>query len=278
MQHVCAHFRWIPRGIINCPTDVTNPIWSEHVPRCYVYSEFNPDSIKQLMDEQRQLKRDLRRKIWETEHRKMKKWDLPCAFIVLDDCGFDKRFRNDEVIKELLLNGRHLNILVLIALQYLNDVQPAMRCNADFIFMTREKTGVIKEKLFKNWGSILPHQRAFNAVMDNATTNYGCLVIDNKNNSSSKISDTVASFKADYDLAESDFKMGDRDYWSFGVAMSIREDEVDKDEMTEPANQHRQQYGEDDEDRDADEDDIDVMEAALKNIGAKTKIRVRRVG
>lgn len=118
MLHFAHHFRWIPRGIVCCPTDNTNPAWSEHMPRCFVYPDFNPDAVKRLMNDQIRLKRKLRREIWEKEKRKMTKWELPCAFVVLDDCGFDKRFRNDETVKELLLNGRHLNIFVMIALQY----------------------------------------------------------------------------------------------------------------------------------------------------------------
>lgn len=82
------------------------------------------------------------------------------------------------------------------------DVQPAMRSNADYIFLTKEKSGVLREKIYKNWGSSVPNARVFNQIMDAATLDYGCLVIDNKNNSSSRISDSFARFKADYDLAE----------------------------------------------------------------------------
>jgi hypothetical protein len=128
MQHVAHYFRWIQRGIVNCPTDNTNPAWSEHMPRCFVYTKFDPESIKRLMDDQIRLKRKLRREIAEREKRKMTKWELPCAFIILDDCGFDKSFRNDETVKELLLNGRHLNIFVMIALQYVRNAPTPSFC------------------------------------------------------------------------------------------------------------------------------------------------------
>ncbi|ELR13537.1 uncharacterized protein ACA1_247650 [Acanthamoeba castellanii str. Neff] len=142
-----------------------------------------------------------------------------------------------------------------------NLFSPAMRSNANYIFLTKAKSGVLREKIYKNWGSSVPNARVFNQIMDAATLDYSCLVIDNKNNSSSRISDSFARFKADYDLAESPFKMGGAPFWAFGATAGIGEDEMDNDEGGNNVG----------------DDEIDAMERALRNIGPKTKVRVRRV-
>lgn len=157
------------------------------------------------------------------------------------------------------------------------DVQPAMRSNANYIFLTKAKSGVLREKIYKNWGSSVPNARVFNQIMDAATLDYSCLVIDNKNNSSSRISDSFARFKADYDLAESPFKMGGAPFWAFGATAGIGEDEMDNDEVRDaPADGDADEFGAQGGNNVGD-DEIDAMERALRNIGPKTKVRVRRV-
>jgi len=308
-QVICNYFKWIPRGVVNCTTDLTNPIWSERVPRCYVFPRFEPDSIKKLMNDQIRLRNKIKREIWarEGKKRKLKKGELPYAFIIFDDCGFDKRFRSDETLKELLLNGRHLNILVVIILQYVMDVHPALRGNADFIFLFAEKSGMTREKLYKNFGSVLPNQRTFNQVLAVATRNFGALVIDNKSNSSMKISDSIAYFKADLGVAEGNFRMGCREFWAFGLAAGIPEEEADNNEKcgfgSEQAGAggdngptllltHRQSHQDGDEDGEDDERDHEIeldgeehgtksavlaMEKRVKTIGPRSDVRVCKI-
>lgn len=301
-QVICKYFSWIPRGVVNCTTDRTNPIWSQRVPRCFVYPRFEPESIKNLMNDQIRLRNKIKREIWEREGKKrpIKKSELPYAFIIFDDCGFDKRFRCDETLKELLLNGRHLNILVIIILQYVMDVHPALRGNADFMFLFAEKSGMVREKLYKNFGSVLPTLKTFNEVMSVATRNFGALVIDNKNNSSMRISDSIAYFKSDLRVAEGDFRMGCREFWAFGLSAGIPEEEADNDERSGiasgQANDATLLLGPNPDDQDADrveaENDNDsgeieldthephsmlavtAMEKRAKNVGPRSKVRV----
>jgi hypothetical protein len=155
------------------------------------------------------------------------------------------------------------------------DVQPAMRSNADYIILTKEKSGVLREKIYKNWGSCLSNLRVFSHVMDKATQDFGCLIIDNKNNSSSRISDSIARFKGDYELAESPFRMGSAPFWAFSHSAGIGEDEIDNDEEPEPSGGDA--FDGNGEAENMDDDQIDDLERALQNIKPNTKIRVRRV-
>jgi hypothetical protein len=149
------------------------------------------------------------------------------------------------------------------------DVQPAMRSNADYIFLTKEKCGVLREKIYKNWGSSVPNARVFNQIMDAATLDYGCLVIDNKNNSSSRISDSFARFKADYDLAESPFKMGGAPFWAFGATAGIGEDEMDNDEVRDAPD--ADEFGV----QGVDDDEIDAMERTLTSLVCRVSTTTR---
>lgn len=157
------------------------------------------------------------------------------------------------------------------------DVQPAMRTNADYIILTKEKSGVLREKIYKNWGSCVNSPKVFNQIMDQATQNYSCLVIDNKNNASSKISDSFAMFKADKEVADSPFKMGDRKFWAFGHTAGITEDEMDNDEATQQAMEGNYDGGEDSDNGDYNAADIERMERSMQNIGPKTKVKVRMI-
>ena len=51
----------------------------------------------------------------------------------MDDCGADS-----QPIRNLFMNGRHLNVMVLITMQYPMGIPPTMHSNIDFVFILRE--------------------------------------------------------------------------------------------------------------------------------------------
>jgi hypothetical protein len=57
---------------------------------------------------------------------------LPNVLIVFDDYGGDD-FMKSKILKDIFTKGRHLNISVVVILQYLKSVPPIIRTNTSFI-------------------------------------------------------------------------------------------------------------------------------------------------
>lgn len=277
-QHFARHFRWIPRGVVCCPTEATNPTWTRHVPSCYVKSKFDEEHIKKLMVDQILLRKKLEREIREKEGREMTKYDLPCAFCILDDCSFDPKFKKSKVLRELLANGRHLNILVFIMIQYIMHVNPDIRSNSDFVVLTVEKTEAVRKKIYENWGSCVPTKDLFTQAMRTTTRDHGCMVIDNKNNNSLDWTDSIFRFKADYRYATAPFRMGNEKFWAFARIAQKSESEMSPDEIMKVLfgdNENGADYSKA-ASRHAEEEDNDDNEAKpdLSQIDHNKKLRV----
>jgi hypothetical protein len=52
--------------------------------------------------------------------------------IVMDDCGFDKEFMTGDALNELIMNGRHYGVTLLMCLQHLYQLAPVARSNMDY--------------------------------------------------------------------------------------------------------------------------------------------------
>ncbi len=57
------------------------------------------------------------------------------VLLIFDDCGNDDNFVNSNIFKLLLVRGRHLNISVVLTLQYLNQIGPVCRSNLSYIII-----------------------------------------------------------------------------------------------------------------------------------------------
>ena len=70
-----------------------------------------------------------------------KKYELG---IILDDVTADKKFSHSQELKDLLSNGRHYHITLIICCQYLKQLPPEVRTNFDYIFMLHNGKNVRK--------------------------------------------------------------------------------------------------------------------------------------
>ena len=83
-----------------------------------------------------------------------------------------------KAIRELFMNGRHWDLFVLITMQYVMDIEPAIRTNTDYIFVLKEAIRENREKLYKSFFGVFPSFAVFDALFLEVCQNHRCLVLD----------------------------------------------------------------------------------------------------
>jgi hypothetical protein len=127
-----------------------------------------------------------------------------------DDLAFDTAFMKSKQIKFLAMNGRHVGCELYVTVQYLLNVVPAMRCNADVIMTLAEPIKSNRRKLHESFFSVFPTLAMFERVMDQVCANYGVLVLD-RTQKSGKLEDMIKFYRASANLPP--FRLGSPIYW-----------------------------------------------------------------
>jgi hypothetical protein len=190
------HKRDIPVGIVMSATEEGNHYYKQFIPDLFIYGDYNKDAIEKVIARQKKLV-------------SMKK-EKP-AFILLDDCMYNKTFMKDTCIRQCFMNGRHWKIFFLLTMQYCMDLSPDLRANVDYIFVLRENVIQNRERLYKAFFGVFPSFDLFNKVMSACTENYECLVLDNTSKSN-KLEDCVFYYKAPI---RKGFRIGSEEMWRY---------------------------------------------------------------
>ena len=193
------HKRKIPVGVVMSGTEEGNSYYQKFVPDLFIYNEYKSEVLDKVILRQKQLC----------------KQNVPNnnAFVLLDDCMYDKRLVRDKCTRAIFMNGRHWNIFFMLTMQYCMDLSPDLRANVDYVFILRENIIQNREKIFKHFFGIFPNYDMFSQVLNNCTENYECLVLDNTSKSN-KIEDVVFWYKAKIHPPGS-FTVGAKTIWDF---------------------------------------------------------------
>lgn len=150
-------------------TEAFNQFYQGFIPPIFIHDTFRPDIISDFIARQEKV---------------MKRLDYPSAFggLILDDCAADCKIMNSKEVENLLKNGRHMNMLVIIANQYVLDMKPPVRACFDGVFILRNSITTDRKKIHDNFASIIPWED-FNRLMNEMTENYGCIFINNRSGS-----------------------------------------------------------------------------------------------
>jgi hypothetical protein len=194
---ILYHKKHLPAGIVMSATEEGNHHYQQFVPDLFIYSDYDREAIERVLERQRQIL--LRNK------------PISPAFILLDDCMYDKKFMKDTCIRKCFMNGRHWKIFFMLTMQYCMDLTPDLRANVDYVFILRENIIQNREKLYKAFFGIFPTFDMFNQIMNACTENYECLVLDNTSKSN-KIEDCVFWYKA---KLHPQFRIGSPQLWNY---------------------------------------------------------------
>ena len=202
---ILYHKRFLPAGVVMSATEEGNHWYQQFIPDLFIYGEYDKDIIERVIDRQRKMV-NLKPPAGKKE---LSSRDVG-AFILMDDCMYDKKFLKDACIRQCFMNGRHWKIFFMLTMQYCMDLSPDLRANVDYVFVARENVIQNREKLYKSFFGIFPNFDMFNQVMNACTENYEVLVLDNTSKSN-RIEDCVFWYKA---KIHKNFRVGSQQFWN----------------------------------------------------------------
>lgn len=199
--------RGIPASMVISKTEKMNSFYGDYVPDSFIFSKFEPNILPSLFKRQETMMEEnkMRKKL----HKKPKDKRV---LLVMDDWMSDKNIIvKDENIHELFFNGRHYEISLIMALQYSKGLTPELRGNLDYIFLLAEDFPKNRRKLWEEYAGSFKTYDEFEAIFENLTDNFGCMVINNRIHTTD-IEKKIFYFKAD-EITQ--FKVGDKLYKKF---------------------------------------------------------------
>ena len=202
---ILYHKKHLPAGVVMSATEEGNHWYQQFIPDLFIYGEYDKDIIERVIDRQRKMV-NLKPPPGKTE---LTSRDIG-AFILMDDCMYDRKFLKDSCIRQCFMNGRHWKIFFMLTMQYCMDLSPDLRANVDYVFIARENVIQNREKLYKSFFGIFPNFDMFNQVMTACTENYEVLVLDNTSKSN-RIEDCVFWYKA---KIHTNFRVGSSQFWN----------------------------------------------------------------
>ena len=194
---ICALAQTFHFGIAMSPTMDTINEWEKCMPRNWIYERFSQEKLEDMISVQKRALREGK--------------EPKALFLLLDDCIYDKAVLKSTAMRELFQNGRHLRIHLSLAVQYLMDMDPALRSNVDYVFACKEKILVNRTKLHKYFFGIWGEFKHFDKCFDACTQQYSTIVLDNTQKSSSP-DECVFWYRAPAALP--DFKVGHSVFWT----------------------------------------------------------------
>tara|TARA_R110002111_G_scaffold27011_5_gene58094 strand:+ start:436 stop:1227 length:792 start_codon:yes stop_codon:yes gene_type:complete len=180
-------------------TEDSNGTYRKFVPSTFVFNKYDEEEFKEGIKRQKLAKKHL---------------PNPWRIELEDDCTEDPKIFKSSTQQSMMKNGRHYKELYIVSLQYAMDIRPNIRVNIDGTFILRETQLNIRRVLYENFAGIIPDFSLFCQLMDELTTDFTAMYIDNASKSNNW-QDCVFYYRADTTKIPSDFKFGCPDIWDF---------------------------------------------------------------
>jgi hypothetical protein len=181
-----------PVGTVISGTEVANEFFQHMVPSKFIHDKYEPSIVMNVITRQLAIKQK------RNDDKKVRGGNSnidPRAFLILDDCLYDGSWIREESTRYVFMNGRHVDLMTIITMQYPLGITPNLRTNVDFVFILRENILGNRRRIYENYAGMFPTFEMFCSFMDQCTENYECLVICN-NVPSNKLEDQVFWYKA----------------------------------------------------------------------------------
>lgn len=196
-----------PVGTVISATEIANEFFQHMVPSKLIHDKYRPEIVTNVIKRQANMKQK------RNDDKKARGGNSnidPRAFLILDDCLYDaKSWINEESTRFVFMNGRHIDLMTIITMQYPLGITPNLRTNVDFVFILRENILGNRRRIYENYAGMFPTFEMFCTFMDQCTENYECLVICN-NVASNKLEDQVFWYKA---ADHPPFRLCDQTLW-----------------------------------------------------------------
>ena len=147
------------------PTEKVNHFYSGLVDKSCIFDEWKEEWADDLIQKMTEVNSEKS----QTERKNV--------LLILDDVMADTNFHQSPALKKLYMRGRHINIAVIATCQYLHNLPPVCRSNADFCIvgqMNRQSVQLLVEEYLA--GDLSKDE--FVALYHRATKDYGFLIIN----------------------------------------------------------------------------------------------------
>jgi len=181
-----------PIGTVISGTEVANEFFQHMVPSKLIHDKYQPEIVMGV------IKRQLGAKTARNGDKNRSGGNSSIdtrAFLILDDCLYDASWIKEESTRYVFMNGRHIDLMTIITMQYPLGITPNLRTNVDFVFILRETILGNRRRIYENYAGMFPTFEMFCQFMDQCTENFECLVICN-GVQSNKLEDQVFWYKA----------------------------------------------------------------------------------
>jgi hypothetical protein len=182
-----------PIGTVISGTEVANEFFQHMVPSKLIHDKYRPEIVGGMIRRQLSMKTN-RNKDKQTGRGDSSTVD-PRAFLILDDCLYDASWIKEESTRYVFMNGRHIDLMTIITMQYPLGITPNLRTNVDFVFILRESIVNNRRRIYDNYAGMFPTFEMFCHFMDQCTENFECLVICN-GVQSNRLEDQVFWYRA----------------------------------------------------------------------------------
>ena len=195
----------VPRACVFSATEESNRFFCQHIPDSFIFDDSEVESrLESIVQDQKDLlmKRQLGKIPRDTDLR---------IVIILDDIGYNKGALRSKIVKFIFMNGRHYEIIVVMAAQHLMQMTPELRSNCDFVVCFKESNNSVKKNLYSNFFGVFEKPMHFMNAFEACTKNYGCMVLNNMIQTGN-VDDIINWYKA---TPGRKFKLGSKEFWNY---------------------------------------------------------------
>lgn len=155
---------WFRYGVLYTPTGSTQQLFKSCIPKTMIYRHGveRLQSFIRFVEGRHDAALEEGRRPDET-------------FLICDDTAFDDKFMGCTALGDIFLNGRHKGLTLALNLQYFKKVGPALRGNADLVFIYYDPEN--EDEIYKTWFRGMD-KKTFKEIYKECTQGYGCLVMD----------------------------------------------------------------------------------------------------
>ena len=176
----------IPAALIVCESEENNSFYESFINPLYIHNQYSEDLLQRVKERQVLIK------------NRAAQVDNPWMMFVMDDWMGDKSIYSSSIMRRFFKNSRHWNVLSLFSCQYVLDFKPEIRSCIDGVFIFHDIIASNREKIYKNFASVIPTFNLFCKIMD-SLPEYHCIYIDSFSKSRNW-EDYVYYYKADPNL------------------------------------------------------------------------------
>jgi hypothetical protein len=206
VRDLLSYHQDLPVGTVISTKEQVDEFYTKMIPEKFIHAECTTNLIEKFRIRQDNISKTRRNDVGFYG----KSLIDPRAFLVLDNCFFDRYWVKDNNMKYLIFNNRQIYLFLIITMSYPMTIPPNIKANMDFVFIFRENSQSSRKLIYESYAHMFSSFEVFSQVMDQFTQNYDCLVIDNTS-TSTEIEDVVFWYNAsDHD----NFLMCDREYWT----------------------------------------------------------------